>query len=191
LAIKPKYYWDACAWIGLIRQEPDKIDSLRYVIEMAQKGQVEIWTSAFTLAEVFKRKCAGEQVGLEPTEDTAFEDYLEQDYVQRVQVDVDVGTAARRLLRRFPQIRKPQDAVHAATAALHSVDELHTFDGDDLLPMDGLIPMQNGQKLKICKPPKPPEVPDPYRGTMFEGLEASVTEINDAEKRASGSDAGK
>jgi hypothetical protein len=125
---------------------------------------------------------------------------LAQDYVQRVQVDVDVGTAARRLLRRFPQIRKPQDAVHAATAALHNVDELHTFDGNDLLPLNGLIPMQNGEKLKICRSPKPPEELDPYKGTMFEGLdpepsvaeiEAAEAEIEDAEKRASESGAGK
>jgi predicted nucleic acid-binding protein len=173
LVIRPKYYWDACAWIGLIQQEPDKIGSLRHVMELAQKGQVEIWTSAFTLAEVFKRRCGGDQVGLNLSDDSAFEDYLTQDYVQRVQVDVDVGTAARRLLRRYPQIRKPQDAIHAATAALNNIDELHTFDGDDLLPMDGLIPMQNGDRLKICRPPNPPEIPrdpHPFEGTMFEPL---------------------
>jgi len=83
LAVKPKYYWDACCWIGLIRQEPDKIDSLRHVIEMAQRNDVEIWTSTFTLAEVFKRRC-GDNVSELPSEnDTAFEDYIEQDFVQR------------------------------------------------------------------------------------------------------------
>jgi predicted nucleic acid-binding protein len=166
LANKPKYYWDACAWIGLIRQEPDKIDSLRHLMELAQKGKIEIWTSAFTLAEVFKRKCSETQVGIESADDAAFEDYLAQDCVQRVQVDVDVGTFARRLLRKFP-IRKPQDAIHAATAALNNVDELHTFDGNDLLPLDGQIPMSNGEKLRICKPPAPP---DPDKGTLFEVL---------------------
>jgi predicted nucleic acid-binding protein len=172
LANKPKYYWDACAWIGLIRQEPDKIDSLRYVMELAQKGEIEIWTSAFTLAEVFKRKCSETQVGIEPVDDTAFEDYLTQDCVQPVQVDVDVGTFARRLLRKFP-IRKPQDAIHAATAALNNIDELHTFDGNDLLPLDGQISMLNGEKLRICKPPTPP---DPDKGTLLERLKSPPVE---------------
>jgi hypothetical protein len=49
--------------------------------------------------------------------------------------------------------------VHAATAILNDVDELHTFDGADLLAFDGILPMPNGKKLKICKPPKHP-VPD-------------------------------
>jgi len=159
LANKPRYYWDACSWIGLINQEPDKIDSLNFIIEEAQKGKVEIWTSAFTLAEVFKRKCSGEQIGLEQSGDADFEDYLAQDFVQRVQVDSDVGTAARRLLRKFPSIRKPQDAIHAATAALNNVDELHTFDGNDLIALDGQIPMANGKNLKICRPPIPPPPP--------------------------------
>jgi predicted nucleic acid-binding protein len=156
LASKPKYYWDACLWIGLINQEPDKIDSLKFIIDEAQKGKVEIWTSAFTLAEVFKRKCDSEQSGIDESDDVPFEDYIKQDFVQRVQVDSDVGTAARRILRKFPSIRKPQDAIHAATAALNNVDEFHTFDDKDLTPLDGQIPMANGQKLKICRPSAPP-----------------------------------
>lgn len=186
MANKPKYYWDACCWIGLIRQEPERIDSLRHVIELAQRGEVEIWTSTFTLAEVFKRKC-GEGIGELPIEgDEVFEDYLEQDFVQRVQVDVDVGTAARRLLRRFPSIRKPQDAVHVATAALNGIDELHTFDQHDLLPLDGQIPMIDGRRLRICKPPA---APDPLAGTMFEGLRSdrvgdeSAGELDDETER--------
>lgn len=159
MASKPKYYWDACAWIGLIKQEPGRFDSLKFVIEEAQRGKVEIWTSAFTLAEVFKKKCDADPVGLDHPEDAPFEDYIAQDFVQRVQVDSDVGTAARKLLRKFPSIRKPQDAIHVATAALNSLDELHTFDGGDLLALDGQIPMADGRKLKICKPPPPPPPP--------------------------------
>jgi hypothetical protein len=95
-----------------------------------------------------------------------------------------VGTVARRLLRKFPQIKKPQDAIHVATAVLNNVDELHTFDGSDLLPLDGQIPMQNGQKLKICHPPRPPEVPHPLKGTLFEPLiNDAVADINAAEDK--------
>ncbi len=173
MANKPKYYWDACAWIGLIKQEPGRFDSLKHVIEEAQKGKIEIWTSAFTLAEVFKRKCPEEQVGLDQPDDIAFEDYIAQDFVKRVQVDTDVGTVARRLLRKFPNLRKPQDAIHAATAALNNVDELHTFDGADLLSLDGFIPMSDGRQLKICRPPVPPPLPaSPPLLAIMEDVEA-------------------
>lgn len=169
MANLPKYYWDACAWIGLINREPDKVDSLDYVIERAKSKEIEIWTSTFTLAEVFKRKCGPSMVGIDQNKDEAFEDYIEQDFVVRVQVDVDVGIAARRLLRKYPSLRKPQDAIHAATAALNNIDELHTFDGCDLLALDGQIPKLNGIPLKITKPPKRP---DPDEGTLFEVLKA-------------------
>ena len=156
------------------------MDSLRFVIEQAQKGNVQIWTSVFTLAEVFKRKCDGQEAGLEAADDQAFEDYIAQDFIVRVQVDFDIGTAARRLLRQYPVIKKPQDAIHVATAIMYNLDELHTFDGRDLLVLNGQIPMQDGRKLTICKPPI---APDPDKGTLFEILKAPD---NAEQKAASG-----
>ncbi|MBK8441165.1 MAG: PIN domain-containing protein [Rhodobacter sp.] len=104
---------------------------------MAQRGECEIWTSAFTLAEVYKRKCDGVVVGLEEAYDEKFEDLIESEFVKKVSVDMDVGTVARRLLRKYPRIGKPQDAVHVASCLLENVDEFHTFDRDDLLALDG------------------------------------------------------
>jgi hypothetical protein len=72
LADLPKYYWDACAWIALIQKEADRFDPLSYVIEEAKAKRCEIWTSAFTLAEVYKRACDGEQKSLLPTNPPRF-----------------------------------------------------------------------------------------------------------------------
>jgi hypothetical protein len=105
LVEKPRYYWDACAWIALIQQEPDRFDSLSYVVEEAKADNVEIWTSTFTLAEVYKRACDDEQKSLLPRQDQIFEDLILQHFVQRVQVDYDVGVLARRLLRKHPTIK--------------------------------------------------------------------------------------
>ena len=166
----PKYYWDACAWIALVKKEQSRFDALFYIIELARKNEVQIWTSTFTLAEVFKKHCGEGIVGIDASDDTNFEDFVLQDFVHLVQVDTDVGVAARRLLRKFPSIRKPQDAIHAATATLFDLDELHTFDGCDLLQLDGKIPKKDGSSfLKICKPPPKP---DPHKGTLLEGLKA-------------------
>lgn len=155
-------------WIALIKREPSRFDACKFIIEKAQRSEVEIWTSMFTLAEVWKRRCAGEDTGLPEADDEAFEDYIEQEFVFRVAVDSDVGTAARRLLRKHPSIGKPQDAIHVATALIENVDELHTFDRADLLSLDGVLDRQDGEKLKICTPPPPP---DPNEGTLFEGLD--------------------
>lgn len=167
---KPKYYWDACAWIALIKQEAGRFDACRHAIEQAEAGKVEIWTSAFTLAEVYKRRVDGGSAFIDASKDKDFEDYIEKDFVQIVQVDVDVGTAARRLLRAYPEIGKPQDAIHVATALLNDLDELHTFDRADLLSLSGVLDRSDGKKLSICAPPPAPP-PPPSTPSLFDDIE--------------------
>ncbi|GAC1419710.1 MAG: hypothetical protein NVSMB64_28970 [Candidatus Velthaea sp.] len=159
-----RVYWDACAWIGLINKEATKYDACRYTMDEAEKGVIEIWTSAFTLAEVFKKKCdAATASGLSLTYDSIFEDYLLKDHIVLVGVDREVGTYARKLLRAHLQLKKPQDAIHLATAALNDVDEFHTYDNTNILPLDGLIDCRGGAKLQIKKPDDPP----PPTPTLF------------------------
>lgn len=45
-------YWDSCAFLGLLAEEPDKLPDCEAVIVQAQAGAVTIVTSALTLAEV-------------------------------------------------------------------------------------------------------------------------------------------
>jgi predicted nucleic acid-binding protein len=156
LADQTRYYWDACAWIAFIQQERGRFEELNYFVDEARAGRVELWTSNFTLAEVFKRPCDGQQKGLTIVDDTQFEGFILQDVVTRVQVDFDVGTLARRLMRAYPEITKPQDAIHLGTPLLHNVDELHTFDRANLTGLSGKIKRKDGNKLKICHPPKRP-----------------------------------
>jgi predicted nucleic acid-binding protein len=184
LADKSRYYWDACAWIALIQQEPARFDSLSFAIEEAKNKKIEIWTSNFTLAEVYKRACDGDQKGLLPPQDQAFEDYIIQDFVTRVQVDYDVGVLARRLLRSYPVIQKPQDGIHLATALLNNLDELHTFDRENLLGLSEKIDRKDGKKLRICHPPKRPPPPMPKPLPLFAELEKKAND--DADKAAEG-----
>lgn len=154
-------------WIALIKREPKRYDACAHIIEQAQRSKVEIWTSAFAYAEVFKRSCSGSVVGIEPIDDKPFEDYLDQDFVKIIQVDSDVGRAARRLLRQFPVIAKPQDAIHLASAVLENIHVFHTFDRANLLGLDEKLTCQDNEPLRIFEPPQPP---DPLSGTLFEGL---------------------
>ncbi|MGJ5088987.1 type II toxin-antitoxin system VapC family toxin [Bradyrhizobium sp. SZCCHNS3051] len=156
MAERPRYYWDACAWIALIKQEAGRFDDLNFLVDQARAKTVEIWTSAFTLAEVFKRQCDSEKKGLTIVDDTSFEDLILQDWVMTVQVDYHVGQLARRLLRAYPGIAKPQDAIHLATALLHNLDEVHTFDRKNLTDLNGKIQRKDGKSLRICAPPKKP-----------------------------------
>lgn len=188
MADKPRYYWDACAWISLIQQDAARFDSLSYLIDEARNGKVDIWTSNFTLAEVYKRPCDGAQKSLTVAEDVPFEDFILQDFVTLVQVDFVVGTLARRLLRTYPTIVKPQDGIHLATALLNDVDELHTYDRENLTGLTGLIDRRDGNKLKICHPPARPIPPQPQKTPLEEAIDKAAEA--DAKNQATGRSAG-
>lgn len=165
---RPKYYWDACIWITLIvdRNSP-RGRACEYILAQAKDGKCEIWTSSFCLAEVYKRKCDNVPVGIAEQQDAYFEDLIEQEFIKKVSVDMDVGKVDRRLLRSFPKIGKPQDAVHVATCLLSNVDELHTYDRKDLLDLTGQLERFDREKLTIYEPPEPPVPEESTQTEMF------------------------
>jgi len=185
LAEKKKVYWDACIWFALIKQEPGRLTNCSHVLDLARRGEVEIWTSSLTLAEVFRKQCGVPTTaanGLPEDKDLEFEAFVAQDFVVEVQVDHQIGIAARRLLRQHAKLRKPQDAIHLASALQHDLDEFHTFDADNLLGLDGLVQTRSGRSLKICEPPAPP-APQP---DLFNMVAASEEEASAPESAAAG-----
>jgi predicted nucleic acid-binding protein len=145
-----RVYWDACAWLGLLNGESEKLAALQHVWGKASKGEVEIWTSAFCLAEVYKAKCEGGAASLGPEGDQQLDDMFDQDFVKVAQVDSDIGRLARRLLRSHAKLKKPSDAIHLATAVHWDLEQLHTYDGSDLLGL--VVKTSAGNDLEICKP---------------------------------------
>jgi len=145
-----RVYWDACAWLGLLNGEADKSQELEVVWHEATQGKVEIWTSAFCIAEVYKVKCEGDWAALSPENDAAINNLFDQDWVKPVQLDTEIAKLAKTLLRTHEKLKKPSDAVHLATAIYWDLDQLHTYDGSDLLGLN--VETLTGKELKICKP---------------------------------------
>ncbi|GGE32128.1 hypothetical protein GCM10011367_03250 [Marinicauda pacifica] len=143
-----RVYWDACAWLGLINGEPDKAADLKVVWHKAERGQLEVWTSAFCLAEVYKVKCEGGKTGLAAEEDNQIDNLFEQDFVHVVQVDIEIAERARSLLRSHEKLKKPSDAIHLATAVVWNLDQLHTYDMSDLIGLS--VIRADGKPLEIC-----------------------------------------
>jgi predicted nucleic acid-binding protein len=149
-----RVYWDSCVWIGLLNEEPVILDSAKWAIERAEKGEIEIWSSNLVLAEVFKVKTNNGDKALLAAKDAEFDKLYNQPFIQRVQVDADIAREARRLLRAGTAgLKRPNDAIHLASAVWWNLDELYTHDHDDLLRLDGTIKRRDGKNLKICKPP--------------------------------------
>lgn len=158
-----RVYWDACVFIGLLNQEPGKVNDCSAVWAEAKKGSTLIYTSFLTFAEVFKAKCEDQAKPLSEDEDKRIEALLGQKWIRPVIVDERTGVSARRMMRHHTECKKPNDGVHLATAAILNVDEMHTYDGADLLKLDGKVLMSNGKPLKICRAapiPSPPAAPD-------------------------------
>lgn len=145
-----RVYWDACAWLGLINGETDKAQALEYVWQRAKKGDAEIWTSSFSRAEVYRVKCEGDWTALDEANDAKIDALFDQDFVKTVQVDDEIGKLAKKLLRTHQKLKKPSDAIHLASAVYWNLDQLHTYDGSDLLGLE--VFRDDGQKLEICKP---------------------------------------
>lgn len=144
-----RVYWDACAWLGLLNEEADKSQDLESVWNGASHGKVEIWTSAFCIAEVYKVKCEGDWASVTPENDAKINNLFDQDWVKVAQLDSEIAKLAKQLLRSHEKLKKPSDAVHLATAIYWDVDQLHTYDGSDLLGLT--VQIASGKELAICK----------------------------------------
>jgi predicted nucleic acid-binding protein len=147
-----RVYWDSCTFLGLINQEPGKVNNCRVVWGEAEKGKTLIYTSFYTFAEVYKARCEAPAKPLSEEADKQIEQLLRQPWIRPAVVDELIGIAARRLMRAHTQCKKPSDAVHLATACSLNVDEMHTFDMSDLLGLDGKVLREDRMLLKICVP---------------------------------------
>jgi len=147
-----RVYWDSCVFLGLISEESANVADSKAVWEEAKQGRTQIFTSVFTFAEVIRAKCEGTIKPLPEAQDKPIVDFLSQKWVTRVLLDESLASQARRLLRKHTECKKPSDGIHLATALHYDVDEMHTWDGSDLLKLDGKTQKRNGAYLTICKP---------------------------------------
>ena len=172
-----RVYWDSCTFLGLINEEIGKHTDCMDVWGEAEAGKTIILTSFFTFAEVYKAKCEGKARPLDDEGDRKIEAVLQQSFVEGAMVDEGIGVWARRLMRKFEDCKKPSDAIHLATALRLNSDEMHTFDGSDLLRLDGLVEKANGELLTICTPakaPAPPPLSLPFISSAVETLEFCI-----------------
>lgn len=150
-----RVYWDACTWISYINEErkitrSDGTVERRFamcdaVLKQAQSGEIEIVTSAFTLAEVCKSaKAVNENLGKLPH-------FLDHTFILVVPVNKMVGLKAQQLQTSHVSGIKPPDAVHIASAQVSNAREFHSFDRA-LISKDGQINSDNGQPIQCCRP---------------------------------------
>lgn len=148
-----KFYWDSCAWLGLLNGEPEKKRELQIIYDNARSGKCQIWTSALSLMEVKKLKVElQEPKPFDEKHEKTIESIFMQQFVLVTPMDMDIGNSARKLYRRTASLGKVQDAVHICTALKWNIPVLHTYDRQDLIHLSGALKCRNGDGLIICYP---------------------------------------
>jgi predicted nucleic acid-binding protein len=149
-----RIYWDSVAWIAYIQKEmpgpnstfsEPRYDMCRRTLKRAEAGELEIATSAFTLAEVCKQPLDPTSPGLNLAA------FFDQKYILLVPVDKPIGLQAQKLQSAGVAGLKPPDAIHLASAIVHDIPVLHTFDGK-LLNLNKMLQTANGSQLHIVRP---------------------------------------
>jgi len=139
-----RIYWDANVFTYRLARRPDCIQILEHITDRAERGEVEIVTSTFTLVEV----CKIEGIDDKDEQERMIAEFFENPYILLQQVDRYVAQTSREIIRNFSGI-KPKDAIHIASAIRAGASVLHTYDGNHLIPKSG----------KIGKPPLTIESP--------------------------------
>jgi predicted nucleic acid-binding protein len=104
------------------------------IIDAAKDGHFEIYTSALTLAEVFKNK-KDPSHHLTDQENEDLRPYFREAFIQLIETDRDVGERANELCRTHkakpnqPALR-PNDAIHIASAEKAGCDAILAYDPD-------------------------------------------------------------
>ncbi len=132
---KPLHYWDSCAFLALLKNEPEKIDECKSVIKAAKDGKVIIVTSALTFIEVIKLERGKPKLSRDVEE--KIRAFFQHEWIYIYNVDRKVGELARDLMWQYEGL-KPKDSTHVATAVQAKVDVLETFD-DGLLKLSGKV----------------------------------------------------
>jgi predicted nucleic acid-binding protein len=130
-------YLESSVFIALLKGEVvggiDRGEIAQQILDDGAHKRWDIFTSAFSLAEVIKDK---KRPLLTPEEEKKIADYFKHEYIKLVTLDREVGEKARSLARYFSL--RPPDAVHLASAIRAKCDELLTWDTGNF-PMNQTI----------------------------------------------------
>ena len=128
-----RIYWDSDAFLGWLQEEAGKVELCDGTLHRADSGEVLIFTSALTLAEVLWRR-GGPQI----PKDKA--DMLNRFFRRSC---FRVRNVTRAIAEQAQQIHwtsgtLPKDAIHVATALSEKITILETFD-QGLLKRSGTL----------------------------------------------------
>jgi predicted nucleic acid-binding protein len=147
-------YWDSDAFLGWLQEEAGKVELCEGTLARATAGEVLIFTSTLTLAEVLWKKSAPP---IAKDKADTLRKFFRRSHFRVRNVTRAISEAAQDLV--WDHGIKPKDAIHVATAIDAKTSWLETFD-EFLLKKSGKV---GATPLMIRKP-----IP-PAQGKLFTG----------------------
>ena len=126
-----KLYWDtSCFLCFLNKEEVERKAICKDILRHAKDGEIALYTSTYTIAEVIRPKSASipKARRLTPAEIKKIEDMFRWKWLKKIDVDQRMAFEAVTLSRDY--VLRPADAIHAASAICHKLDELQCWDRD-------------------------------------------------------------
>lgn len=158
-------YWDTTTFFAWLANQADRADKCKRIVDWAERGEIEIVTSALTIAEVLWMNTRPGDLRLKTGSRGPARDFFRHEYVVLVEVDRIIAENAQELVWDYGV--PPKDAIHLASAIRARVKILDTFDSDQL-NLDGVLPVgESGEKLSIAEPYHPP-TPDELQEKLFD-----------------------
>jgi predicted nucleic acid-binding protein len=129
----PRFYWDACVVLAYISGEAGRLPDIESLLDQAEKGDIEIFTSELSVVEVAFAAQEKSDGTLDPATEAAIDDFWNHPSpVKRMDIHALITKEARRIIRTAMSTpgRSVQaaDAIHLATAKQLGVDEIHTYE---------------------------------------------------------------
>lgn len=146
MAKKERRYWDSNAFLSWHEKTEGQYDKCLGVIDACKKGEVEIITSALTLAEVIYLKGYPK---ITPEKSETICRFFENEFIRIINVDRVLAEDARNLLWDHLSL-KAKDAIHVASAIKAKAIVLDTFD-EGLIKLSGKM---GDPLLRISHPDK-------------------------------------
>jgi predicted nucleic acid-binding protein len=161
-------YWDTGPFLAWLKEEAHRLADVEPVIKAAESGRVRLITSSVTLIEVVKLDQKHAAIAVPPEDAEKIRQYFLRSYISIRVFDRPTATLARQLI--WEHNLKTRDAMHLATAVRWRIPLLETFDGDDLIPLSGMV----GNPAIEIRPPRWDPLPEDEDEGVLGGLQTSL-----------------
>lgn len=128
----PRYYWDADVLLSIINANPDRMPVLNAILDDAQNGKIEIYTSMLSIVEVAWAMSEKDTKALDPEINEKIDNlWRPPSPIKLVDIYPLLVYEARELMRQsipYGWSLTPIDAIHLASGRRMDISEFHTYD---------------------------------------------------------------